>query len=515
MSNTLQSYLTAPYIVLGIFIALVARTVISNIAEDVKIRKLGSRARMRRPWVPFGVDLLYEAVVSSRHDKIYEMWLNTLENWGTNGNYTAETGIGQRIILTAEPENIKAILATQFKDYGKGEHFRRDWHAFLGNGIFTTDDQIWHDSRQLIRPQFIKDRISDLDIFEQHVQILLDELERNPNVEMMDIFFRYTLDAATHFILGRSVESLTNPQTEFADAFFKAQKIQGLIARIGPANFLIPRKRMGFYDALDKINDFVNVYIEEALALSPEELEKKSNHDQGYTFLHALAGYTRDRTILRDQLVSVLLAGRDTTACTLTWTMYHLSKNPKIVAKLREEIISTVGLEEKPTYRHLKDMKYLQHVLNETLRLNPIVPFNVRVSLRDTTLPTGGGPDGKQPIGILKDTPIGYSTLVMQRRPELYPDPSTGFPAVDQFVPERWEIWTPKPHYYIPFNSGPRICIGQQFALTEMAYTLVRLFQRFESLEDRMGGLVPGFHADIVLQPSCDIRVGFRKSEKA
>jgi hypothetical protein len=68
---------------------------------------------------------------------------------------------------------------------------------------------------------------------------------------------------------------------------------------------------MGFYDSVKKINDFVDRYIEEALALSTKELEQKTNHDEGYTFLHAIAGYTRDRQMLRDQLVSVLLAGRD------------------------------------------------------------------------------------------------------------------------------------------------------------------------------------------------------------
>ena len=86
----------------------------------------------------------------------------------------------------------------------------------------------------------------------------------------------------------------------------------------------------------------------------------------------------------------------------------------------------------------------LQHCLNEILRLYPIVPFNVRVSLKDTTLPHGGGADGMQPIGILKDTPIGYSTLSMQRREDLYPPQSSGFPPIDQFVPERWDDWTPK-----------------------------------------------------------------------
>lgn len=266
---------------------------------------------------------------------------------------------------------------------------------------------------------------------------------------------------------------------------------------------------MGFYDSIKIINDFVSTFIDQALALSPAELEKKTNHDEGYTFLHAIAGYTRDRDMLRDQLVSILLAGRDTTACTLTWVIYHLSMDPKVTAKLRQEIVETVGLERTPTYEDLKNMKYLQHILNETLRLYPVVPYNVRISLKDTTLPTGGGKDGLQPIGILKGTPIGYSTLVMQRRADLYPPIESGFPAVDKFVPERWDGWTPRSWTYVPFNGGPRICIGQQFALTEMGYTLVRLFQRFETVENRMNGVEPGLHADIVLQPAKEIKVAF------
>jgi hypothetical protein len=74
----------------------------------------------------------------------------------------------------------------------------------------------------------------------------------------------------------------------------------------------------------------------------------------------------------------------------------------------------------------------------------PIVPFNVRVSLKDTTLPSGGGPDGKQPIGILKDTPVAYSTLTMQRRHDIYPSQESGFPDPDLFVPDRWYNWHPK-----------------------------------------------------------------------
>ena len=265
---------------------------------------------------------------------------------------------------------------------------------------------------------------------------------------------------------------------------------------------------MEFYSSLKIIDDFVNIFIEKALALSPQELEEKSKHDEGYTFLHAIAAYTRDRKTLRDQLVSILLAGRDTTACTLAWSIYELSLQPHIVQKLRSEIIEKVGLERAPTYDDLKNMKYLQHVVNERLRLYPVVPYNVRVALQDTTLPTGGGPDGSQPVAVLKGTPIGYSTLVMQRRTDIYPPQESGFPAVDKFVPERWDHWTPKAWTYIPFNGGPRICIGQNFALTEMGYTLVRLFQRFEKLENRMDG-AQTLHSDIVLQPGKPLTVAF------
>jgi cytochrome P450 len=153
----------------------------------------------------------------------------------------------------------------------------------------------------------------------------------------------------------------------------------------------------------------------------------------------------------------------------------------------------------------------------ETLRLYPVVPFNVRLALKDTTLPTGGGPDGLSPIGILKDTPIGYSTLVMQRRPDLTPsqpsptNPSAQISVLD-FVPERWQTWQPKPWNYIPFNGGPRICIGQQFALTEMGYTIVRLLQRYERIENHMlpvDGGEPCLKAEIVLQPGQGVHVGF------
>ncbi|KAB8303191.1 hypothetical protein EYC80_004638 [Monilinia laxa] len=462
------------------------------VQKELKIRSLGGHTRRVKTWIPFDIDLIARSVYLGLQDRNLEAW-DAFFKSNNDIRYTVEAYPGgQRTLFTADPENIKAILATQFTDYGKGKPFHDDWKDFLGDSIFTTDLDQWHDSRQLIRPQFIKDRVSDLDTFERHVQILIKKIKakgkkwdgsQGQEIDVSDLFFRYTLDAATDFLLGRSVESLEEPG-EFANAFGEVQRVQSIIARAGPLNGLVPRK--SFYKGLKIINEFVTPFIEDTLRLSPEELATKTKTEEGYTFLHALASYTRDRNVLRDQLVAVLLAGRDTTASTLSWTFYELARHPEVFKKLREEII-------------------LKNVMHETLRLYPVVPFNVRLALKDTTLPLGGGPDGLSPIGILKDTPIGYSTLIMQRREDLTPD-------VLAFNPDRWLTWQPKPWQYIPFNGGPRICIGQQFALTEMGYTIVRIIQNFDGLEGFMheiDGGNPRLKADIVLQPGQGVHVGF------
>ncbi len=99
-------------------------------------------------------------------------------------------------------------------------------------------------------------------------------------------------------------------------------------------NRFIPRKT--FRAGIKVINSFVLPFITEALALSPSELASKTKSEEGYTFLHALASFTRNPVVLRDQLIAVLLAGRDTTAATLSWLFFELARHPDVVVKLRE-----------------------------------------------------------------------------------------------------------------------------------------------------------------------------------
>ncbi|KAF2753809.1 cytochrome P450 [Pseudovirgaria hyperparasitica] len=513
MANSIYEYLSKAPLWLLVVVALVLARHLSQVYARYRIRQLGFQAPRRVSYFPFSLDFVVQGVRHAIKHENLAMWNRIMREYGNPKNpWTVEANAaGQRVILTADPDNVKAILATQFSDYGKGKTFNEEWHPFLGDSIFTTDHGQWHQSRQLIRPQFVKDRLSDIHVFEKHFQALLPHLGgQGQKIDIADLFFRFTLDAATDFLLGHSVDSLDNAQTRFSTAFAEVQRIQSLISRMGPINWMMPRK--AYNEHLRTLNEFVNPFIERTLRLSPQEIEEKGKSDDGYTFLHALAGHTRDRKVLRDQLIAVLLAGRDTTACTLSWLFYELSNSPATVAKLRAEIKDVVGFSATPTYANLKSMKYLQYTLNETLRLYPVVPYNVRVALKDTTLPSGGGPTGTSPIGVLAGTPVGYSTLVMQRRPDIYPPTSPDFAPPESFSPDRWAKWTPKSWSYIPFNGGPRICIGQQFALTEMGYTVVRILQRVQRVQN-LGTGVPKLKAEIVLQPEGGIQVGLWEGE--
>ena len=178
--------------------------------QELKIRALGGHAPI--VWtLPWSVDYVYNAVVAAARCTTMEHWQDVFEQYNC---HTLEISPGgQRVVFTDDPENVKAVLATQFHDFGKGEPFRKDWQDFLGDSIFTTDLEQWHDSRQLLRPLFIRNRVSDLQIFEKHFEKLLGKMGRNGEpVDMAALFFRYTLDAATDFLLGKSVDSLDNPQ---------------------------------------------------------------------------------------------------------------------------------------------------------------------------------------------------------------------------------------------------------------------------------------------------------------
>ena len=220
----------------------------------------------------------------------------------------------------------------------------------------------------------------------------------------------------------------------------------------------------------------IHQYADKLLSQATDKIKSgdKLGVDQEYIFLHELLKQTQDPYVLRSELLNVLLAGRDTTAGLLGNTFWLLARHPRVWNQLKAEIAPLNG--QLPTYEDIKSVKYLRYVINEVLRLYPQVPTNSRIAARDTTLPRGGGRDGRSPVFVAQGTFVRWLIWSTHRLPEYYGDDA------DKFRPERWEKLRPS-WEYLPFNGGPRICIGQQFALLEASYALVRILQRFDRIE--------------------------------
>lgn len=224
---------------LGLF---VISCVFRKLQTSAQIARLGSRAPRIHFRLPYALDFIYKGYQANQAKQDTEFWNRTItQAEGRTNVKTAEldAGISTRMVITKDPENIKALLTGQFADYGKGESFHQEWKEFLGDSIFATDGELWSRSRQLIRPMFVRERIVDTEVFEKHVRKLIpllggsDSPSNSRVVDVGSLFFRYTLDAATDYLLGKGTDSLDNPATRFAEAFRYVQQRQAEFFRFG------------------------------------------------------------------------------------------------------------------------------------------------------------------------------------------------------------------------------------------------------------------------------------------
>ncbi|KAK0645431.1 putative N-alkane-inducible cytochrome P450 [Cercophora newfieldiana] len=383
--------------------------------------------------------------------------------------------MGQSFIMTAEPENVKAVLALNFDDFGIGQRMNA-LGRLLGKGIFTADGSHWKHSRALIRPSFTRAQVADLDSVETHVQNLIKRIPKEgATFDIQPLFFNFTIDNSTEFLFGRSINCQTDPsKSAFTEAWDYAEACLPDRMRLGKLLFLWRNRK--FEDACELVHRHVDGYIAERMQGRDEKTSSR------YNMLSELSSTCSDPVELRHELLNVLLAARDTTAGLLSSVFYFLARHPDVWRELAAEVAQ---LEDRiPDYDAIKSMRYLRAVLDETLRLHPPVPVNIRFAIRDTTLPLGGGTDGRAPIFVAKGTAINYSVWAIHRLPEVY-----GADAED-FRPQRWlDPDRPlRPGWaYLPFNGGPRICLGQQSALVEAGYVVVRLMQHFGRIDARGG----------------------------
>ncbi|KAJ7250360.1 cytochrome P450 monooxygenase pc-3 [Mycena rebaudengoi] len=403
-------------------------------------------------------------------------------------------------IATTEPAYIKAILATEFNNYWKGPADFYRGHSLLGSGVFNTDDEMWKFHRGMTRPFFSRERVTDFDIFNRHANEAISQagarLAQGYPVDIQDVVSRFTLDSATEFLFGKSVDSLSaglaypefasektpvsywnHPSNAFVDAFLEAQRLHVARSRFGtrwPLNefwkdVVKPQRAI--------IDQFIEPILNEALAEKSLSQTDESGARTETLLSHLLKG-TDDKQVIRDEILNILVAGRDTTAATLTFATYMLAEHPDMAQRLRKEIVDQVG-NRRPTHEDMKTMPYLRAFINETLRLYPPVPLDGRTSKNATTWPATR-PDGK-PLYVPANTKIVYAVFLMHRRTDLWGPDALEFDP-DRFIDERLHKYlTPNPYIFLPFNAGPRICLGQQFAYQEASFFLVRLLQKFSA----------------------------------
>ncbi|ETN45423.1 uncharacterized protein HMPREF1541_09254 [Cyphellophora europaea CBS 101466] len=460
--------------------------------------------RRRSKW-PGGFDFVWEIIKADRTNDLVNLFEDVAKEMSPRTHTWLQAFAGATVINTLEPKNVQAILATQFKDFEFGSVRQGCFYQMFGYGIFSDNGERWEHSRALLRPQFARANIADLDSLERHLQHFMRHFQVDSSgwtqqIDLAPMFFRLSLDGATEFLFGESVDSqlLALPGYEheltrgdhqslntinFSTAFDTGMAYVATKFRINDLHWMYNPPE--FLRSIKEVHRFADYFVRKALdstkSSAGQEKELEGGHKKGrYVFAEELAQATRDPVEMRNQLLHILLAGRDTTAGLLGAIFYRLAENPAIYQKLRQAVVNDFGTYEHPKnmdFAELKACSYLQYVLNEGLRLHPSVPANGRCAVRDTTLPVGGGPDGKSPVFVKKGQEVSYSVHNIQRRKDLFGEDA------EEFVPERW-IDRKAGWEFVPFNGGPRICLGQQYALTTAGYVVARLVQRFDQLGD-------------------------------
>lgn len=444
-------------------------------------------------WGLLGCKWLVEGLRSTKADRGPQYVVHALDRVMGKDVHTVVVGIfDYDLVMTRNPANVQAVLATEAADWDISEHRTASWEPLVGHGIFTSRGEQWKHSRALVRPQFAMQHIIDLGLIERHVQQLIAAINRQQDInapkgwtntfDLQPLFYNLTLDVVTEMLYGYSVHSQNpaervdlpvlpgydSPDRENIGKHMDAGKwwveTRGAFWKY---RWLLPS--WWFSEHCAAIHKYAGWFVHLRLQRGDGYLDGLQ-HQQGaankdrYVLLHELAKVTQDPVELRSQTLNVLLAGRDTTAALLGWVFYLLARNTDVWDKLRTEVLAKFG-QKAPTESEAREFRtelpYLHAVINESLRVAPVIPLNERVALRDTVLPRGGGPDRDQPIFVPKGTQILIQMYAMARRTDIW-----GF-DVEAFRPERWlEDGGRKFGFeFLPFGGGVRQCLGRKFEL--------------------------------------------------
>ncbi|MFC4068984.1 cytochrome P450 [Actinoplanes subglobosus] len=379
------------------------------------------------------------------------------------------------------PQHAKHVLADNAANYHKGiglVHARRA----LGDGLLTSEGDLWRKQRTVIQPAFQSRRIAaQAGIVAEEAGKLAARLRRHAAGEPVDVLQEMT--GLTLGVLGRTLLDADLTRFDTIGDDFAAVQDQAMfeLETLGAVPTWVPLPRqLRFRKARRNLQRTVDRLVAE---------RGDRDADDVLSRLIVSAAAESDprvgRQRLRDELVTLLLAGHETTASTLSWTLHLIDRHPEVRERLREEAVSVLG-DRLPVFEDLHELRYTSMVLEEAMRLFPPVWILPRRSLAADEV--GGYP-----------VPAGADVLIcpytLHRHPEFWPDPERFDP--ERFAPDRR---SDRPRYaYIPFGAGPRFCVGNHLGLMEAAFVLAVLVRDL-----RLVG-VPG--RPVVPEPMLSLRV--------
>ena len=372
-----------------------------------------------------------------------------------------------RIYQLNHPDLIRQILVEQPERFHKPKLLKRAARPFAGEGLLTSDGALWKQQRKLMQPAFHQRQLAVYaDVMATHA---LRMVESFSDGEVRDIG-----SEMTKLTLGIVVKSLFGSDLPLEAREIGASVLAVLDAvnqRMNSAlrlpSWVPTRRNIRERHALKKLDGMLRALIVTRRA------SRESRDDLLSVLLAAVdedSGFRMTDQQLRFEMMTLFLAGHETTATALTWTWYLLSRHPEVEAKLLEELNRVLG-GRVPALADLPRLPYSEMVVRESLRLYPPAPAFAREPIEDVMI---GGYD------VPKGSMLLVNTYALQRDSRFFSEPERYRP--DRFA-SGWEERIPR-YAYLPFGGGPRICIGNAFAMMETRLILATVAQRYKfSLE--------------------------------
>jgi len=396
--------------------------------------------------------------------------------------------------LLSNPADIKHVLQDNARNYHKSPLYERLKDG-IGNGLLTSEDSFWLRQRRLAQPAFHRQRL--VTMAEAMVSCTEQKLER------------WDRAASSGEIIDLVAEMMALTQAIIVRTMFSTDL--GATAEVVNRTWPIINRRIGETFWSTKLETTLPLPANRRMRNALHELEtvvyriiadrrqtRRDEPDLLSMFLSARDDETgtgmTDRQ-LRDEVMTMLLAGHETTSLALSWTYYLLSQHPEVEQGIADEVDRVIG-GGRPGFAHVEQLPHVRQAIEESLRLYPPAWGFSRLSL------------GEDEIGgyqVPKGSIVFVIPFMVHRRPNLWPDPERFDP--DRFTPEHESV---RPRFaYIPFGGGPRGCIGSQFAMVEAQLIVAAIAQRYR-IE-----LVPGQQIRpeplITLRPSPGIRARLRR----